>query len=191
MQASTMLAYIFWHRPFRAYRRRRLRRSRSCAFRAISARQRRPAFAPPHRSGSRRCHGWAITRATRTGICSKVVGHGPAQRALRSRAARRRPHDTVAAQMEEGQGGLYAHAGGETSPAAQSSVFWLTRPRGISWQAALEPLRARHPRANRLAAANGAGPGQQSLRSRCRATPRSKYRPAGRLCACGAFVSAK
>ena len=46
-----------------------------------------------------------------------------------------RPHDTAAAQMEEGQGGLYAHAGGDSSPAAQSSVFWLTRPRGISWQA--------------------------------------------------------
>jgi len=58
------------------------------------------------------------------------------------------PHDTVAAQMEQGHGGIYAHAGGETRPPAQSSVYWLTRPRGIDWKAALEPVRAQCPTAN-------------------------------------------
>jgi hypothetical protein len=32
--------------------------------------------------------------------------------------------------------------------AGQSTVHWLTRPRGIEWQAALDPVRARHPRVN-------------------------------------------
>ncbi len=58
------------------------------------------------------------------------------------------PHDNVAALMDEGHGGLYAHAGGESSPTAQSTVFWLARPRGVQWQAALDPVRAKHPQVN-------------------------------------------
>ena len=50
--------------------------------------------------------------------------------------------------MEQGQGGLYAHAGGEAVQEPQSTVYWLTRPRGIAWQAALDPLRAKYPKIN-------------------------------------------
>jgi len=57
-------------------------------------------------------------------------------------------HDAVAAHMEEGQGGLYAHAGGDALSMQQSTVYWLTRPRGIVWQAALDPLRAKYPMIN-------------------------------------------
>jgi hypothetical protein len=56
-------------------------------------------------------------------------------------------HDGVAAQSDEGRGGLYAHAGGEVSASPQSSVYWLSRPRGIHWQAALAPVRAECPQA--------------------------------------------
>jgi hypothetical protein len=50
--------------------------------------------------------------------------------------------------MEQGLGGLYAHVGGETAPPEQSTIYWLTRPRGIQWRAAIDPLRAQYPRAN-------------------------------------------
>jgi hypothetical protein len=50
--------------------------------------------------------------------------------------------------MEQGQGGLYAHAGGEAFEGPQSTVYWLTRPRGISWQAALDPLAAKYSKIN-------------------------------------------
>ena len=47
------------------------------------------------------------------------------------------PHDSVAAMMEQGHGGLYAHVGGESMPAPRSTIHWLTRPRGIQWQPAI------------------------------------------------------
>jgi len=52
-------------------------------------------------------------------------------------------HDHVAAQADEGCGGLYAHAGGETLQAPHATIYWLTRPRGIQWQAAIAPVRAK------------------------------------------------
>ena len=58
------------------------------------------------------------------------------------------PHDDVAAQMEQGHGGIYAHSGGETPPPAQSSVYWLTRPRGIQWRPVLDEVRAKCTQAN-------------------------------------------
>ena len=57
-------------------------------------------------------------------------------------------HDSAAAQMDEGHGGLYAHVAGEPITAAQSTVYWLTRPRGIQWRPPLEAMRARAPQAN-------------------------------------------
>jgi hypothetical protein len=56
-------------------------------------------------------------------------------------------HDVLAAQMAVGAGGLYAHVWGDPCPAQDSTVTWLTRPRGIDWRAALEPVRAAAPRA--------------------------------------------
>jgi hypothetical protein len=56
-------------------------------------------------------------------------------------------HDPLAAQMAAGAGGLYAHAWGEPSTAATSTMAWLTRPRGIDWRRALEPVHAASPQA--------------------------------------------
>jgi hypothetical protein len=45
--------------------------------------------------------------------------------------------------MAEGAGGLYTYAGGEILRTPQSTVYWLTRPRGIHWQADIAFLRDR------------------------------------------------
>ena len=58
------------------------------------------------------------------------------------------PHDEVAALMEQGHGGLYAHVSGETALPKQSTIYWLTRPRGIQWRAAIDPLHAQYTQAN-------------------------------------------
>ncbi len=52
-------------------------------------------------------------------------------------------HDNVASQMEQGAGGLYGMAWGEPALPADSTVTWLTRPRGIQWQPVLEAVRRR------------------------------------------------
>jgi hypothetical protein len=51
------------------------------------------------------------------------------------------PHDSVAAMMEQGHGGLYAHAGGESMLAPRSTIHRLTRPRGSQWRPAIEAVR--------------------------------------------------
>ena len=56
-------------------------------------------------------------------------------------------HDQVAAEMGVGHGGLYAHVWGEPCTAKDSTIIWMTRPRGINWRAALEPVRAAVPNA--------------------------------------------
>jgi hypothetical protein len=56
-------------------------------------------------------------------------------------------HDHVAALSGDGAGGLYAHAGGEILEAPRTTVYWLSRPRGIQWQAAIAPVRAKCPQA--------------------------------------------
>jgi hypothetical protein len=55
-------------------------------------------------------------------------------------------HDPLAAQMAVGAGGLYSHVCGDPCTAARSTVLFLTRPRGIDWQSALEPVRATAPK---------------------------------------------
>jgi hypothetical protein len=54
-------------------------------------------------------------------------------------------HDTAAAQMEEGHGGLYALVWGEPVLPERSTAVWLTRPRGIQWRPALDTLRQQLP----------------------------------------------
>jgi hypothetical protein len=56
-------------------------------------------------------------------------------------------HDVVAAQMGAGAGGLYTHIWGDVRKEATSTVFWLTRPRGIQWRPPLEAVRASVPSA--------------------------------------------
>jgi hypothetical protein len=56
--------------------------------------------------------------------------------------------DSLNAFAKQGHGGLYAHVSGETAPPEQSTIYWLTRPRGIQWRAAIDRLRAQYPQAN-------------------------------------------
>src|SRR6202050_4943082 len=147
MQAFTMLAYIFWHRPFPQIDAGTYEES-IVRFQGDLVRQPPPGLrpAPALRIEAGR---WLSNRA---GYEDWYLLEGSwAMDALNgfAVAGRTQPsHDTAAAQMEEGQGGLYAHVGGDLLAARQSSVFWLTRPRGISWQAVLDPLRTRYPQGN-------------------------------------------
>jgi hypothetical protein len=77
-------------------------------------------------------------------------------------AGERQPsHDVVAAQMGSGAGGLYTHVWGEECKAPESTVVWMTRPRGIQWQPALEPVRAAVPNATFWRRQMVLGPGRE------------------------------
>lgn len=145
-----MLAYVFWHRPFAHIDRRRYEAS-ILRFQAELERQRPPGFISaasfriepvPWLSDQPGYEDWCLLEgswAMEPLNAFAVAGQMQA------------PHDTVAAQMDQGHGGLYAHAGGEIPPparAVQSSVYWLTRPRGIQWRAELDPVRGKSPQAN-------------------------------------------
>jgi hypothetical protein len=147
MQALTMLAYVFWHRPYphidsKPYEESIMRFQSDLAqqpppgFRAAWSFRIEPVPWLSHHTGYEDWYllegSWAMDPLNSFAVAGRTQSS----------------HDMAAAQMEEGQGGLYAHAGGDPSPTPQSTVFWLTRPRGISWQAVLEPLRTRYPQAN-------------------------------------------
>jgi hypothetical protein len=57
------------------------------------------------------------------------------------------PHDSVAAMMEQGHGGLYAHVGGESMQVLRSTIHWQTRSRSVQWQPAIEAVRGSCPQA--------------------------------------------
>src|SRR5439155_11851377 len=77
-------------------------------------------------------------------------------------AGERQPsHDVVAAQMAAGAGGLYTHIWGEVCTAPESTVVWLTRPRGIQWQPALETVRDAVPNATFWRRQMVLGPGRE------------------------------
>src|SRR5579863_14525 len=142
-----MLAYIFWHRPFSHVDRGRYEAS-MLRFQAALAAAKPPGFiaavsfrieAVPWLGDQPGYEDWCVLEGSWAMDPLNAFAVAGAVQA---------PHDHVAAQMEQGQGGLYAHAGGETRPPAQSSVYWLTRPRGIDWKAALDPVRAQCPTAN-------------------------------------------
>jgi hypothetical protein len=142
-----MLAYVFWHRPYlqteqKSYEAAIVRFQQDLAtqpppgFRsAISFRIGPVPWLDDHPGYEDWClvdGSWALDPLNGFAVT------GPRQPG----------HDAVAALMEQGQGGLYAHAGGDALGTQQSTVYWLTRPRGISWQAALDPLRAKYPKIN-------------------------------------------
>ncbi|MGH6673300.1 MAG: hypothetical protein ACRECV_15175 [Xanthobacteraceae bacterium] len=142
-----MLAYIFWHRPFAHVDRGRYEES-ILRFQGALARHKPPGLLA---AASFRIEAvpWLGDQSGYEDWC--VLDGSWAMDPLNAFAvsgAAQSPHDNVAAQMEQGQGGIYAHAFGETPPAAQSSIHWLTRPRGIDWRAALEPVRTQCPAAN-------------------------------------------
>jgi hypothetical protein len=147
MQAPGMLAYVFWHRPF-AHVDRKAYEAALARFLADLPRNKPPGLIA---AGSFRIEPvpWLSAMA---GYEDWYLLEGSwaldPLNAFAITGSTQAPHDNVAALMEEGRGGLYAHAGGEPTPAAQSAVLWLTRPRGIAWRAALDPVRVKEPQVN-------------------------------------------
>ncbi len=141
-----MLAYVFWHRPYANVDRSRYEQG-IVRFQAELERQKPPGFisaasfrieAVPWLGDQAGYEDWYCVEASWALDplnAFAVAGHAQA------------PHDGVAAQMDFGHGGLLAHVAGETAPPAQSTAYWLTRPRGIAWRTALDPVHARFPQA--------------------------------------------
>jgi hypothetical protein len=141
-----MLAYIFWHRPYPTADTRRYEDL------LVNFQRRLSEQAPPglHAAGSYRISAvpwlggqpgyedwhyldgsWALDPLN----SFAVTGSAKA------------PHDSAAAQMEVGYGGLWSLGWGTPDFAKRPTVTWLSRPRGIDWRAALEPVRSRLPNA--------------------------------------------
>jgi len=165
-----VLAYIFWHRPYPQIEERTYEES-IVRFYGELGNHPPPGFlgassfaigAVPWLGGERGYEDWCLLDGSwAMDPLNGFAVTGPRQPS----------HDHVAAQMAEGAGGLYTYAGGEILRAPQSSVYWLTRPRGIHWQADIAPLRD-------LAPANGVGTGRRI----CGRSPgRSGDRSAARL----------
>ena len=137
-----MLAYIFWHRPFSPHRPRTLR-SVDLRFQADARGcERRQASSPPRRSGSSRCRGSATSQATRTGVCSKAPGPWTRSTRSRWRARCRRRTTPLPRRWSKATAASMPMPAAKRGHRRRSSVYWLTRPRGIDWRAALEPVRA-------------------------------------------------
>ena len=142
-----MLAYVFWHRPYPNIDSRQYEES-IVRFQGDLSRQPPPGFIgassfqigpvpwlgdqPGYEDWCLLEGSWAMDLLNAFAVAGHVQGS----------------HDSVAAQMAEGHGGLYAHVFGDTPSASQSTICWLTRPRGIQWRAVLEGVRARYPNAN-------------------------------------------
>ena len=137
-----MLAYVFWHRPYAhadpaRYEDAMLRFHRALADGRPPGFVRGASFAiePVPWLGDRAGYedwyliegSWAMEPLNAFAIAG----------------ATQAPHDTVAALMEQGHGGLYGQAGGTTVSAPRTTIYWMTRPRGIVWQTAIEALRGR------------------------------------------------
>lgn len=141
-----MLAYLFWHRPYSGVEVKRYED-------ALTDFQRRLADQPPpgfHAAGSYRIPAvpWLGNRPGYEDWC--ILDGSWALDPLNGFAvtgAVKAPHDAAAAAMETGYGGLYSLAWGTPEFSLRPTVSWLTRPRGIDWHAALEPVRAQFPNA--------------------------------------------
>jgi hypothetical protein len=142
-----MLAYVFWHRPYAHIDRSRYEEA-ILRFQTDLTRQPPPGFIAAA-SFAIEAVPWLDDKPGYEDWC--LLEGSWAMDPLNSYAitgSRQPSHDSVAALMENGHGGIYAHAGGETPPPQQSTAYWLTRPRGIDWRAALDPVRAKCPQAN-------------------------------------------
>jgi hypothetical protein len=142
-----MLAYVFWHRPS-AKVDRKAYEEWLVHFQSELARDKPPGFISAH-SFRIETLPWLVDQpGYEDWYCVEgswaldplnafaVAGHAKAA------------HDGVAAEMDHGHGGLFAHAAGDTVSSDRSSVYWLTRPRGIQWRPPLEALHARYPQTN-------------------------------------------
>jgi hypothetical protein len=143
---ADMLAYLFWHRPYATAEPKRYEA-------ALASFQRRLSEQPPpgfHAAGSYRISAvpWLGDRPGYEDWC--YLDGSWALDPLNAYAiagAVKAPHDAAAALMDIGYGGLYSLAWGTPELSQHPTVTWLTRPRGVDWQAALEPVRAQFPNA--------------------------------------------
>jgi hypothetical protein len=143
---GNMLAYLFWHRPYPSADIPGYEES-------LLNFQRRLSEQPPpgfHAAGSYRIPAvpWLGGRAGYEDWC--YLDGSWALDPLNGFAvagAAKAPHDAAAAQMEIGYGGLWSLMWGTPDLAERRTVTWLTRPRGIVWRAALEPVRTQFPNA--------------------------------------------
>lgn len=142
-----MLAYIFWHRPYPQIEAKPYEES-IVRFQSDLSRQPSPGLIgaasfriepvpwlgdqPGYEDWCLLQGSWAMDPLNAYAVAGCVQGS----------------HGHVAAQMGEGHGGLYAHAWGEIAPQPHSTIFWLTRPRGIDWRSMLEAVRSHWPAAN-------------------------------------------
>jgi hypothetical protein len=155
-----MHAYLFWHRPSATAEAKRYEE-------ALLSFQQRLAERPPpgfRAAGSYRISAvpWLDDRPGYEDWC--YVDGSWALDPLNGFAvagAAKAPHDAAAAQMEIGHGGLYSLAWGTPELTQRPTVTWLTRPRGIDWQAALEPVRAQFPDATCWRRQMVLGPGHE------------------------------
>jgi len=141
-----MLAYVFWHRPYPQVESKTYEDA-SIRFQETLSRHPSPGLmgaaswrieAVPWLGDQPGYEDWCLLQgswAMDPLNAFAVVGE------------RQPSHDTVAAQMAVGAGGLYTHIWGDPCTAATSTVVWLTRPRGIQWQPPLEAVRASVPKA--------------------------------------------
>jgi hypothetical protein len=142
-----MLAYVFWHRPY-ADADRTGYEDALLRFQAQLDQEKPPGFiaatsfrieSVPWLNDQPGYEDWYLVQgswALDPLNAFAVAGHAKA------------PHDSAAAQMDQGHGGLFAYAFGDPVLSDQSSVYWLTRPRGIQWQPPLEAVHAHCPQAN-------------------------------------------
>jgi len=141
-----MLAYLFWHRPYPHVDKASYEKSLIAFHDALSR------AAPP---GLIAAGSFAIAAVPwlgqRSGYEDWCLIEGSwALDPLNAWAVTGPPqssHDSVAASMEEGHGGLYRLAWGEPTLPSDSTITWLTRTRGIQWQSALAPIRGAVPNA--------------------------------------------
>jgi hypothetical protein len=137
-----MLAYVFWHRPFPQVEQKAYERS-LVRFQTELMREPPPGLigassfaigAVPWLGGRDGYEDWCLLEGSwAMDPLNAFAVTGPRQPS----------HDHVAAQADASCGGLYAHAGGDILQAPQSTIYWLTRPRGIAWQTSIAPVRAK------------------------------------------------
>ena len=140
----SVLAYIFWHRPYPQIEERTYEESIMCFYGELGSHP-PPGFlgassfaigAVPWLDGERGYEDWCLLEGSwALDPLNRFAITGPRQPS----------HDHVAAQMAEGAGGLYTYAGGEILRTPRSTVYWLTRPRGIRWQVDIAPIRDKWP----------------------------------------------
>jgi hypothetical protein len=155
-----MLAYLFWHRPYatttvKQYEEALLR------FQQHLGQQHPPGFTgsasfrvaalpwldkrPGYEDWSLLDGSWALDPLNAFAVAGPVTS----------------AHDSAAAQMEDGHGGLYALVWGEPVLPERSTTVWLTRPRGIQWRPALDALRQQLPQPTLWRRQMVLGPGKE------------------------------